>query len=48
MIALIDFLNASGNDMGVTGEEFVQAVVEQNQEMRDAVAEALADYDVVC
>lgn len=46
MIALIDFLNASGNDMGVTGEEFVQAVVEQNQEMRDAVAEALADYDV--
>ena len=30
MIALIDFLNASGNDMGVTGEEFVQAVVEQN------------------
>lgn len=46
MIGLIDFLNASGNDMGVTGEEFVQAVVEQNQEMRDAVAEALADYDV--
>ena len=46
MIDLIDFLNASGNDMGVTGEEFVQAVVEQNQEMRDAVAEALADYDV--
>lgn len=46
MIALIDFLNASGNDMGVTGEEFVQAVVEQNQEMRDAVTEALADYDV--
>ena len=46
MIALIDFLNASGNDMGATGEEFVQAVVEQNQEMRDAVAEALADYDV--
>ena len=46
MIALIDFLNASGNDMGITGEEFVQAVVEQNQEMRDAVAEALADYDV--
>lgn len=46
LIALIDFLNASGNDMGVTGEEFVQAVVEQNQEMRDAVAEALADYDV--
>lgn len=46
MIALIDFLNASGNDMGVTGEEFVQAVVEQNQEMRDAVAEAMADYDV--
>lgn len=46
MIALIDFLNASGNDMGVNGEEFVQAVVEQNQEMRDAVAEALADYDV--
>lgn len=46
IIALIDFLNASGNDMGVTGEEFVQAVVEQNQEMRDAVAEALADYDV--
>ena len=48
MIALIDFLNASGNDMGVTGEEFVQAVVEQNQEMRDAVAEALADYDAAC
>ena len=48
MIALIDFLNASGNDMGITGEEFVQAVVEQNQEMRDAVAEALADYDVAC
>lgn len=48
MIALIDFLNASGNDMGVTGEEFVQAVVEQNQEMRDAVAEALADYDATC
>lgn len=46
LIGLIDFLNASGNDMGVTGEEFVQAVVEQNQEMRDAVAEALADYDV--
>ena len=46
MIGLIDFLNASGNDMGVTGEEFVQVVVEQNQEMRDAVAEALADYDV--
>jgi|GEM_PF-1244532 hypothetical protein len=46
MIGLIDFLNASGNDMGVTGEEFVQAVVEQNQEMRDAVAEALADCDV--
>lgn len=45
LIGLIDFLNASGNDMGVTGEEFVQAVVEQNQEMRDAVAEALADYD---
>ncbi len=48
MIALIDFLNASGNDMGITGEEFVQAVVEQNQEMRDAVAEALADYDAAC
>ena len=48
LIALIDFLNASGNDMGVTGEEFVQAVVEQNQEMRDAVAEALADYDAAC
>lgn len=48
MIGLIDFLNASGNDMGVTGEEFVQAVVEQNQEMRDAVAEALADYDAAC
>lgn len=48
LIGLIDFLNASGNDMGVTGEEFVQAVVEQNQEMRDAVAEALADYDAAC
>ena len=48
MIALIDFLNASGNDMGVTGEEFVQAVVEQNQEMRDALAEALAETDIVC
>ena len=45
---LIDLVNATGEDLGVTGAEFVQALVEHNQEMRDAVAEALADYDAAC
>ena len=45
---LIDLVNATGEDLGVTGAEFVQALVEHNQEMRDAVAEALADYEDAC
>ena len=45
---LIDLVNATGEDLGVTGAEFVQALVEHNQEMRDSMAEALGQYDIQC
>ena len=45
---LIDLVNATGEDLSVTGAEFVQALVEHNQEMRDSMAEALGQYDIQC
>ncbi len=45
---LIDLVNATGEDLGVTGAEFVQALVEHNQEMHDSMAEALGQYDIQC
>ena len=45
---LIDILNSAGYDMGITGAEFAQKLVDNNQEMRDSLAEALREHDIQC
>lgn len=43
---LVDLINTVGGNLGTSGEELVQAIVEQNEELRASLAEGFAETDM--
>lgn len=43
---LVDLINTVGGNLGISGEELVQTIVEQNEELRASLAEGFAETDM--